>query len=366
MSTVLALLALGLAVILALPPVRVHFTGQNIRWLYVLALSFSISFFLNRVFLPLGHRFNLLDEPDSRKQHQGPTPLTGGLAIIIAFILTLLLNFHFSWNMKGIIIGSGLVFLGGFLDDWFGLSARLRLVLQLLAAGVVIYFGVRVTFIPDYLGGVYTEAVITTIWLLGITNSMNFLDGMDGLASGITIIVTGFLAIFAYRTHQMSFLLTVMALVGGCAGFFPFNFRRRGPALTFLGDGGANFIGFFLASVAIMADWAENNPRDLAVPAVIMGVLIFDMTLTTITRIKSGKVRSFPEWIHYTGRDHFHHMLTNMGFTSRQSVILIFLACFVSGFGGMALKNSGGWDTVFIILQSVSFYLLIAFLMFRR
>jgi UDP-GlcNAc:undecaprenyl-phosphate GlcNAc-1-phosphate transferase len=195
---------------------------------------------------------------------------------------------------------------------------------------------------------------------------MNFLDGMDGLASGISVIVAAFFSVFAIRTGQTYLAYLCFALIGSALGFFPYNFRKKGSARIFLGDGGSNLLGFFLASVAIMGDWGMDSPVDLAVPAVIMGVLIFDMTMTTVMRFRTGKVRNFSEWIHFTGKDHFHHRLTDMGFSSKGAVIMIFLACMVSGFGALIMKSAEGIDTVFLVLQFVSFFVLVAFLMIYK
>jgi len=352
---------------LLVPDVRNYFS-DGLEWVYLLLLSFLLSFPINGLLIPWGHRFSLVDFPDHRKKHGVPTPLTGGLGILIAFSFTVLINFHFSLAMKGVLLGGVIIFISGFVDDKVGLSAKLRLFFQLAAALILIFFGVRVTFVPDYLGGFYVESLITLIWILGITNSMNFLDGIDGLAAGVSMLIAGFFAVFAIKTGQTYLAYLCIALAGSCLGFFFYNFRPHQKALTFLGDGGSNFLGFFLASVAIMGDWAPiDKPGDLVVPAIIMGVLIFDMTLTTVLRIRTGTVRSFSEWIHFTGRDHFHHRLTDdLGFTPHGAAILIFLTCLVSGFGALALKNATGWDSFFILLQSLCFFFLIAFLMLAK
>lgn len=359
-----------LALILLAGLITLKFKGlipSGLEWLSLAGIAFSASVLFNYFAIRLGHQYRMVDDPDgTRKIHKEPTPLTGGLAIVLAFAFTVLLNFHFSWKMKGVILGSGVVFLAGFLDDLRDLSAKKRLMLQLLAAGVLIYFDVRVTFVPDRLGGFVTECVITTVWLLGITNAMNFLDGMDGLAAGITMIIAAFFAIFAMRTGQGYLGYLCVALIGSCMGFFLYNFRLKQDALVFLGDGGSNFLGFFLAGVAIMGEWGSENTLDLVIPAVIMGVLIFDMSMTTLLRIRSGRVRNFSEWVHFTGKDHFHHRLTDMGFSPKGAVIMIFLSCMVSGFGALVLDNARGADTLFVILEYVFFFVLIAYLMLPK
>ncbi len=115
-----------------------------------------------------------------------------------------------------------------------------------------------------------------------------------------------------------------------------------------------------------MGDWGKDSPVDLVIPAVIMGVLIFDMTLTTFIRIRTGKVGNFSEWIHYTGKDHFHHRLTDLGFSPKGAVIMIFLTCVVSGFGALLMKGAEGKDAIFAILQYFSFFTLVAYLMIYK
>ncbi len=214
----------------------------RLSFFFLPAISFSLAYPITFLAIRLGNKFKMVDDPDNlRKIHKEPTPLTGGLAIVISFAATILYNFHFSWEMKGILIGSGIVFIAGFLDDIFELSAKIRLGMQVLASAVLIYFDVRITFVPDWLGGVVTESLITVIWMVGITNSMNFLDGMDGLASGISIITAFFFAIFAVRTQQAYLAFLCLALIGSCFGFFAYNFRAKQNAVCFPGRRGKQF-----------------------------------------------------------------------------------------------------------------------------
>jgi len=159
--------------------------------------------------------------------------------------------------------------------------------------------------------------------MLGITNSLNFFDGMDGL----TVICSVFLSILAIQTHQLYLLILSIALAGSCLGFLPYTFRFKNPAIIFLGDAGSTFMGFMLASMIIMGDWGSKAPiKAYAMPILIMGIFIFDMTYTTISRIASHKVVNFREWLEFTGKDHLHHRLTTLGLSAKQTVFLsIFL-----------------------------------------
>jgi len=291
---------------------------------YLGVLGFLCCFAIMPIACLGAEKLRLVDAPDeARKTHAHPTPLAGGIAIYVAFMVTILLNFHFSEEMKAIVAGGTLIFIVGLADDAVGLSARVRLVAQLAAAGLLVAMGVHVTFVPNWLGGIFTETVITLIWIVGITNSMNFIDGMDGLAGGASIIHGFFFGLVALLTQQAYMMYLAVAIAGSSLGFIPYNFRKTKPAAVFLGDSGATFLGFVLASFAILGDWGESFV-DLAVPVLIMSVLIFDMTLTTVVRITSKEVRSIGEWLHYTGRDHFHHRLADLNVGKRNAAWLFF------------------------------------------
>jgi UDP-GlcNAc:undecaprenyl-phosphate GlcNAc-1-phosphate transferase len=229
----------------------------------------------------------------------------------------------------------------------------------------VIYFGVRITFIPDFLGGIYVETAITLLWLIGITNSMNFIDGMDGLAAGSCVIYSLFFAIIAIMTRQFYMMYLAIAIGGSCMGFFPYNFRKNRPALMFLGDGGSTFLGFLLASFAILGEWGTNI-LDLAVPVLIMSVLIFDMTLTTVVRIYSGEVKSFGQWLHYTGRDHFHHRIVSLGLSPRHAAALFFVVSICFGIEALTVLFADMLTSALVLLHSILVFLILGIILVFR
>jgi len=257
----------------------------------------------------------------------------GGAAIYLGFILVMVLArdiLHFSLGLKGVTIGATIVFITGALDDMWGLTARVRLVAQLLAAATLIKFGLVVSFLPETWWGDAAEILFTVFWVIGITNAVNFLDGVDGLAGGSSTINALFFGLVALQTDQPFMMLLSIALVGACLGFMPFNFRRTKPAMIFMGDAGSDFLGFTLAGIGILGDWGSVNLVGLTVPILILGVPIFDTTLTTVVRIRTGQVRTFGEWIHYTGRDHFHHRLSDLGIGTRRR-------------SGLSFSSASGW-----------------------
>lgn len=357
----------GVLVMLLLPPVRriaeIHKASYAC---YLGALSFCLAFLLVPVMIQLGRATGLVDVPDSeRKLHREATPLSGGLAIYVAFAASILLNFHFSVEMKAILVGSTIVLMVGLADDRWKVSAKIRLLAQVAVSLLLVIFGVRVTFVPPSLGGIYSETLITIIWLVGITNSMNFIDGMDGLASGTGIIYSAFFGIVALITRQPYMMFLAVALAGSTLGFFPYNFRGKRPARVFLGDSGATFLGFLLASFAILGEWGDSIV-DLAIPVLIMSLLIFDMTLTTIVRVHSGEVRTFGQWLHYAGRDHVHHRLSQLGLGKVAATMAFFIVSLSFGLEALVLLYSDVWASLLVLGHSFLAFCLIGLILVVR
>ena len=184
---------------------------------------------------------------------------------------------------------------------------------------------------------------------------------MDGLATGSASINALFFGLVALQTNQPFVMLLALSLAGSCLGFLPWNLRRYQPARIFLGDGGSNFLGFTLAGMGIIGEWGSPSLVGLAVPLLILGVPIFDTTLTTVVRIKRGQVRTFGEWLRFTGRDHFHHRVSDMGIGNHKAVLVIYLVSIWLGLESIVLKNARGVDAVFSILQVGIVFLLIGF-----
>ena len=345
--------ALSLAAGLLLPASRAVWQGAGGRWVYILVVSGLIAFGLTPLVIRLAHAFDVLDVPASRKVHSAPTPLLGGLAIYVAFTTAILANSIFDYQVSAILIGGSLLVIVGILDDILDIPALVKLVAQLIAAVIVIGADVAITLFPRFWFGNFVDTILTIVWLLGITNAMNFFDGMDGLATGLSIISASFLGLFAFLSFQPFLGWFSAALVGSCLGFLPFNFRRKGPALVFLGDAGSTFLGFTLAALAVKGDWAENNIIDIGAPILIFWVFIYDMTYITVARILSGKVRSFRDWIAYAGRDHLHHRLASLLGSKRQAVFLVFLFAVCTGLAAIALVHASTMEAIILILQAV-------------
>jgi len=334
----------------------------NIRWLYILVLGFIISNLMTPIFINISHKFGFLDYPDERKVHKVPIPRIGGTAIFIAFLVTLLRNLQFSKQLIGLLIGSSLIFIIGFIDDIKGLSATFRIIVQIISALIVIFSGVRITFIPvGWPLENFLEIIITIVWFIGIANAVNFLDGIDGLVTSFGILCSLLFLFIALPTQQKYLAWMCVALAGACFGFLPYNWHQ---ATVFLGDSGATFIGFILAGIAVMGTWAENDPIvALSTPLLVLGVPIFDMIYTTVSRLRNKKVKTVKQWLEYVGKDHFHHRLMKLGLDVPKSVGFIILVNLCLGLSALIIRSAGAVGSILLLIQACGIFTIVVVLM---
>ena len=357
--------AVVLAGILLMPQVREFFYATGWRWAHILSLAFALSFCMNPLFAWIANRLNILDIPDTRKIHLEATPLLGGAAVFIGFSVALLTNGIFSKQLLVILIASLILFGIGILDDFKGVAAGIKLVAQLVCTLLVMSCGIILRVLPSDLGAVSIvgNCFLTIFWIIGITNAMNFFDGMDGLAAGLGALISFFLGVVAFQTSQPFLGWIAVAMLGGCLGFLPFNFRPNKNAAIFLGDAGSVVIGFILACVAVYGDWSDSSPVvALVSPVLIFWILIFDMVHITVDRILTGKVKNFRQWIEYVGKDHLHHRLANILGGKKQSVLFIYLLGICLGTSAVVLRNARPADAVLLIIQACIMVVLITVL----
>jgi UDP-GlcNAc:undecaprenyl-phosphate GlcNAc-1-phosphate transferase len=356
---------LAMTGLLLMPPVREHFLSAGWRWVHVMLLSFGISFSLNPLFSKLAFKLNMLDQPDQRKLHPQATPLLGGAAVFSGFFAALLINGIYSLELGAILTSALILFVVGALDDYKEISAGIKLFSQIICAILVITCGIVLRVIPSDLGllAFTGNALLTIFWIIGITNAMNFFDGMDGLAAGLGALIAFFLGVVAFQTAQPFIGWIAVAMMGSCLGFLPYNFKLKGDATIFLGDAGSTVIGFTLACVAVYGDWAEGNTVvALISPLLIFWILIFDMVHITLDRVLTGKVLNFRQWIEYVGKDHLHHRLANVLGGQKKSVLFIYLLSLCLGLSAVALRNARVVDAILLILQASIMVVLITFL----
>lgn len=335
---------------------------QNVRALYLVLISFFVSTLLIPVSIVLALKYHVLDVPSERKVHKVITPRLGGLAVYGATVLTLLRNDQWSTPLAALALAGSVIFLMGAWEDARGLSATVRLFGQLAASLIAISGGVCVHFLPEVPGKGFLEAALTAFWLIGITNAINFLDGIDGLAAGMGALCSALFLSIAWPGKQRFLAWGSSALAGACLGFLPYNWT---PARVFLGDGGATFIGFMLAGFAVIGTYSDQYRLvALATPLLVLGIPIFDMIYTTLSRVRRGAVRTVKEWIEFTGRDHFHHRLMKLGLSAPGAVQFILLTNLCIGLGALVIRHTySRLASALLLAQTFLLFVLIVILM---
>lgn len=299
-----------------------------------LTLPFWIALGTGIVIVPimrrLSLRLGLVDAPKADRWHTTPTPKVGGIAMFIAFALAFFIpTLMFSpGNIQwALLTGSLITFILGVVDDYKHLSPPAKLIGQIIAAAIVVFFGRNLDFFDlEILNIVFTFA-----WLIGITNAINLLDNMDGLAGGVALIAALMLSLMFWQIGANDLLLISLALGGSILGFLVYNFP---PASIFMGDGGSLFLGFTLASLAIAeVPRASNLLAILGVPTLIFLLPILDTTMVTITRIFRGQSPT------QGGKDHTSHRLIAFGFSERQTVLVLYGVALIAGIMGTLLES---------------------------
>ena len=332
-------------------------TQDILRFLASAGASALLVYFITPLFVILAFKLGILDEPGGRKIHKKVTPLLGGLAIYTGYLVGVLSNYPHLMQFLPLMSALTIIFVVGLIDDIHGLSAQTRLIFQLIASIIVMSSGGRIDFLPAVWWGDILEIVVTFVWLIGVTNAFNYLDGMDGLATGSAIINLFFFSAILFLTGQRAIALLTAVAIGPCIGFLPHNFKK---AKIFLGDSGATFLGFFIASVSVIGYWAEDNIAKITIPILILGVPIFDMIFTTIMRIRDGRVKTFVQWLKYSGRDHFHHYLVDLGLRPAGAVAFIYLVTISLGISALNLSNDNAIEAVLTLFQASIIFVMIA------
>ena len=353
--------------LMAFPTVKYFFFNSGFRWLYILIFSFAASYFLIPFCRMAAIRLNILDRPDWRKTHPDSTPLLGGLGIYLAFLLSLLFNNVFYPGMKILLLGASLILIVGLWDDIKPIPALLKFIIQVLISLVVILYGnIQLTFFYDTPFAPFINIPLTILWIVGLTNAMNFFDGVDGLAATLSIVIAAFLGVIALKNDQTAVGWFSVALAGSCMGFMPYNFRIGRPALLFLGDAGSTFLGFTLAGLAVLGRWSNTSHFvSLTAPMLIFGVLIFDMIYVNLSRVKNRLARNFFILLTCVNRDHLHHRLLFMGFTGKEAVFIITVISASLGVSALIIMNQRVIEAILGLSQAVMILGLIVILMLK-
>lgn len=290
-----------------------------------------------------------VDMPGERKIHSQPIVRIGGIAIFVGTLVAILTVFILMLDANRLPVASSFISLGlgatgffaiGLADDFFTLSPLLRLGLQLAIASGTWWGGVQIAlpslpFVPDSWEGA-ASWLVTAIWLAGMANAVNWIDGLDGLAAGVTSLGATTLAIVAYTDGHTTVAAIAAALAGATLGFLRYNFN---PASIFMGDGGAYFLGFTSGAIAVLTCGRTPEPTSLLLPFLILAVPIGDMVYVILARVSEGRSPFFPD------SRHLHHRLLQGGATQRLTALFIYT---LAAFGGsVALLCAGvpyGWQ----------------------
>ena len=310
--------------------------------LFLLSLSLAL------VGTPLARRLALksgfVDAPSLRKVHVSPVPLLGGLAIFLAFMIGLLgLSYWFLPafvpQLAAILAGATLISFLGLWDDKWGLRPSYKLGAQILIAAWLIITDVQIKLLDFLPFGQVLNIIATIIWVVAITNAINFIDNMDGLSSGVSALAAIFFFVAAYQSGQWLVALLSIGLAGAAFGFVYHNFGFvKGRTVIFMGDSGSLFLGYVLSALAIKLRFENTNFVTWMVPVLVLGVPLFDITLVVISRTR----RRIP--FMRGGKDHTSHRLVALGLTKREAVLCIFLVCCFLGLGAIIVTGASVRD----------------------
>jgi UDP-GlcNAc:undecaprenyl-phosphate GlcNAc-1-phosphate transferase len=323
------------------------------------------------IVLRLAERVGAIDRPNDRKVHIHPVPRLGGVAVFLAFLVGLTIQtfvqpeLSASWMMQGggitFCIALLLMFLLGMWDDLRTLKPLEKLLVQVLLSSLVYAAGFRVstipgTFVAELTGTGAIDFLITTLWIVGITNAINLIDGLDGLAAGVAIIASMTIFAISLINHDPATAVIALTLAGALVGFLRYNFY---PAKIFLGDSGSLFVGFALAVLTLQTSRQEVSGRVLAIPVLVLGLPIVDTLLAMVRRFLRSflpKQQEVSSWlvtlksIFAPDRSHVHHRLIARGLSHMRAVLLLYLVSIILGVGAIAIRLSDGPGSSLILL----------------
>lgn len=326
-------------------------------------LAFIASFVLTPYTIKIARKIGAVDVPkDERRMHNKPMPKFGGPAIIIAFLIStiyLIITSSIEGNLNifgpenyivkllGVLGGIIVISIVCFFDDIKGVHPLVKLAGQIVAAGIVVASGIRIDNfnLPFFEGNIILNNVFSIIltmgWIVGVTNAINLIDGLDGLSTGISIIsCISLLLIFSLNESPLMAIIIITALAGALSGFLPFNFN---PAKTFIGDIGSNFIGYMLAIVSILGVAKTATAFVVVLPMIVLGLPIFDTLSAIIRRIIKGKsIKAVLQ----ADKGHLHHKLISKGFTQKEAVLLLYGISVACGMFAVILFESNIWKAL--------------------
>lgn len=316
--------------------------------------AFLAAYLLTPVMMKVALRIGAVDKPNERKVHKGIITRIGGVAIFGGFMVGALLMQDLSIRAWGLLISGTMIMLLGLVDDIKGISPKVKLLGQIAAALVLVYFGVQVKFVTNpFTGGIISLGVlsipVTVFWVTGMSNAVNLIDGLDGLAAGVSAIAAVTLAVVAWTQGQFEAVYLALFLAAAALGFLRFNFH---PAKLFMGDCGSLFLGFILGVLAVMGLSKGATIISLFIPIIILGIPILDTFFAIVRRFFNNKP------IFQADKGHLHHRLLDMGLSHKQTVLVIYAITLLLGSSAVLLTMLTTAQSV-LILISISIVILL-------
>jgi len=324
------------------------------HYLFLAAVAAVVTFLVTPLVRRYALQRGLVHAPGGRDVHTTPIPRLGGVAIFLGVVAAVATQaageYLLGWGgtivdggtarvrVLGVLLALVVIFLVGLVDDLVGLSPGVKFSGQFVAAAIAVAAGLRIDYVGDPLGGGLVQLgllsiPLTLIYILGFTNVINLIDGLDGLAAGVTAIAAASLLVLAAQGNRLDAAALAAAVIGACVAFLRYNFH---PASIFMGDSGALFLGFALAVISLMGVMKSTAAIALAVPLLIIGVPIFDTASAIVRRVLHQRP------IQEADRGHIHHRLLGRGFDQRQTVLIIYVWCIALAIGGYAVRWAAG------------------------
>ena len=308
-----------------------------------LLVALVVSFLASPVVKNFAYKVGAIDVPkDARRMHKVPTPRLGGLAIFLGFIVSafLFVPIRGDREMQSILMGAVIIVVLGVVDDIMALPAMLKFVVQICAALIPTLNGVVIQALSNpnifsenpYWSLEWLSVPVTVLWIVAVTNSVNLIDGLDGLACGVSTISATTVLVIALIASEAQVALVMAALVGACVGFMPYN---QNPAKMFMGDTGSTFLGYILATMSIQGLFKFYAVISFVVPFLILGLPIFDTAFAFIRRIAHGQSPM------HADRSHIHHRLIDMGLNQKQAVATLYVISAILGLSAVVLTTGG-------------------------
>jgi UDP-GlcNAc:undecaprenyl-phosphate GlcNAc-1-phosphate transferase len=314
-----------------------------------LVAALLISFIATPVVKSLAQKVGAVDVPkDGRRMHDHPIPRMGGLAIFLGFLLSTLIFVPLTTSIRGMLLGGVIIVILGIFDDIYALPALPKLLVQIAAALVAVSQGnvIQVISNPNLLSDHaywslgHWAVPVSVIWIVAITNAVNLIDGLDGLAVGVATISSLTMLVIAMLVSENIVALVMAALAGGCIGFLPYN---SNPAKIFMGDTGSTFLGFVLATMSIQGLFKFYTIISFAVPFLMLGLPLFDTCFAILRRLSKGQNPMSPD------RSHVHHRLIDMGFSQKQAVAILYVISAILGLCAVVLTTSGALKAIVLL-----------------